>query len=215
MYRLAIFAFAIFASTVLVAGAAGSASAELGFLPTASFSGISASGALATTHGLEIKCTEDTVTGGLMKNDKEGTIGGIAFKGCKALGAFSAQTGGDPTGTILIGLPSFTVGIINKSSLTMGMAIHLSGPLFIEIPAAKSTIVVTGSVIGALTPVAKKSNSFTLAFKGEKGKQAITKFEGGAEETLTAIQSGGKAEAASESTTEELLMNEVVEIMEA
>ena len=105
---------------------------------------------------------------------------------------------------------------MHKLAIAATVAATLTaGGIVIEVPAAKSSITVTGSVIGPITPDAKKTRTFTLTLKGEKGKQSITKFEGGAEEVLSAKQGEGAAEGASETTTEALTASAETELMES
>jgi hypothetical protein len=70
----------------------------------------------------------------------------------------------------------------------------------------------SGEVIGEITPVNKKTKTFTLSFKQSKGKQAITKFEGGATEILESSLNGGAFEQSGEETTDTLTLTEEAEI---
>jgi hypothetical protein len=215
--RKCTFVTALIATLVFATVGAASASAELGFLPnTITFTGTSGAGALSTANGLEIKGSSGKITGGAFKNDKEGTIKDIDFEGVKALGLFAANTKGDAAGTLLIHEATFTVGFINKATLDMGISIHLpSGGILVEVPAAKTSFTITGSVIGLVSSDGSKVKEEKLSLEATKGKQEFTKLEGGAEETLTITLSGASPEAAGEKTSETLTTSATAELMES
>jgi hypothetical protein len=217
MRKVKLVTAALVAMAAFAAVIAASASAELGFFPhTITFTGTSGASILGTAGGLTMQCSNDKLSGGAFENDKEGTIKDIDFEGCKLLGLFAVNTPGDASGVILIHEATFTVGFINKAKLDMGISVHLpAGGITLEVPAAKSTTVVTGSVIGLVSPDGSKVKTETLTFEAHSGTQEFNKLEGGVEEHLTATLSGGAPENAGEKTTETLTTSATAELMES
>jgi hypothetical protein len=216
MHKLRLITMAFIVMAVLTTVGTVSASAELGVLPnTITLIGTSGASVFSTASGLEIKCTLDKLDGGTFKTDKEGGIANIEFEGCKALGLFAANTSGDPSGEILLHLATFTIGFINKGTLQMGVSLHLGGTVKVEVPAAKSSIEIKGSAVGALFPIGSKVKVVEMIFEATKGKQTFTKLEGGFEETLSAVLTGGKPESAGWRSTQQLATSASAEVMES
>ncbi len=208
--------------TVILAIAAitaATASAEIGFLPTTTFTGKGGAKVDVSLAGTEIACKANTVLGGTMTNDKEGKIESIHFSGCKALGVFEANSLNDTAGIILVTNLTYTLCFINKSTLDMGIVLHFpAAGVHVEIPAAKTLSLITGSLIGLITPDAKRAKVFTIKFgKSATTKdQEFTKCEGGKTEVLlTETNESKKPEEGALVLEEELTTAVETELMEA
>ena len=72
---------------------------------------------------------------------------------------------------------------------------HEPSLLSAECGTAKAQLLVTGSVIGAITPFDKMTSAFTLKFAQSAGKQIPEHFEGGVNDTLAASFGSGSEAA--------------------
>jgi hypothetical protein len=202
-------AFAV--SIVSVASASAALPEFTGPFPK-TFTSTSGKGALETVGGKTVTCTSDTTDEGKITGEKTATAV-VLFSGCKS-GIVSCNSPGQAAGVIDTVPLTGTLGYISKAEKRVGLLlVPTTGELFVEFECtgfAKSKV--KGAVIGELTPVNKKTKTFTLAFKQTKGKQAITKFEGGATEILESSLNGGAFEQAGEETTDTLTLTEEGEI---
>jgi hypothetical protein len=140
----------------------------------------------------KVKCTADTgfgeITGG-----QTGMMQ-MLFSGC-SLKSISCHTPGVVPGDIATALLSMKVGYINKANKEVGIDLATAtGAPFMEFVCGTTLRgIVTGSVIGIVTPVNKAVSSpktFKLTFAQKKGIQAIPNLEGGLPDVLETILTG-------------------------
>ncbi len=207
------------ATMAAVASIAAAASAEVGFSPNTTFTGEGAAGKFVTLAGTEIACGANTLTGGTMKNNREGKIAHVDFTKCKALGTFAANSLNDSAETILLDNAIYNICFIDKAKLDMGFVVHLPSPgVHVEVPAAKTLFWITGWVIGLITPDATKAKVFEVKFgrSTTTKDQEVTKCEGGATEVLLSeINEEKKPEEGALVQTEKLTMAAQTELVEA
>jgi len=158
---------ALAAITSIAASTASGAQAE-GFLPKLAgfFIGEGKGGKLESLAGTTLTCTATKIDEGSMETDSHGTVN-IHYTGCKALGAFAANSKGDAAETILAP-SSWLLCLINSATLEYGIWLEPVGTVIIEVKAAGAKLAVTGGVIGKIVEN-KKSLQKTLEFKGTKG----------------------------------------------
>jgi len=170
MRQLKLFAVAVMAFAAITAATASTvfgARAE-GFLPKLAgfFIGSGTGGTLEALGGLSVSCTATSILEGTMETDSHGTVG-IHYTGCKALGAFAANSKGDAAGTVLV--PSiWLLCLIATKTLEYGIWIEPVGTVIIEVPAAGAKLSKTGGGIARIVEN-KLSLKKTLTFKGTKG----------------------------------------------
>ncbi len=217
-FKLALAAVMAIAAITAINAATASA-AEMGFLPTTTFTGKGPGGNLVTLAGTEIACGANTLKGGTMTNDKTGTIKELDFTKCKALKTFAANSLNDAAETILVNNATYTLCFINKSTLDIGIILTLpTGGIHLEAPAAKTLFLITGSLLGLITPDATKTTAFTAEFR----QSAVTKdqqFTECEDKTkailLTEPNENKKPEEGALIQKEELTTAATTEIMEA
>jgi hypothetical protein len=149
----------------------------LGTFPNNISKGEGGEGELTTlSGGISIKCKTNTVLGKI-DTALTGTVD-IHFKGCTALGAFSANSLGDEPGVILTGVLKWELCYTNKATKEVGIFIKEVNS-HIEVPSVGALINVTGSIIAKVTPT-NKSQTGVFAFSAEPsaaGDQKITECE--------------------------------------
>jgi hypothetical protein len=183
--KLASALIAVLALTALAAATAGAAETLWHWLPGAeksTFTTANGEGVLETVGKASIKCAKSTGTGELTK---EMTLGVVTFDftECKADGLVPANSLGDPSETILVGVDLHNCLI---AAGDRGILFKLLSPLHLEIPATDELVIVEGSFVGLVEPFEPKKaqKEYTLNIKQKGGKQEIEKCEGGTKETL-------------------------------
>jgi hypothetical protein len=176
--------------------------------------GTSGASTLETKGGTKVTCTGGKNTG-TIATVKTITKIVVTFVGCKSSG-FACKTPKEASGELVTTELTGTLGYTNAAKKEVGVKLApTAGGKFIEFECVGGIVKVqvTGSVIGALTPVLTPTTKFTLTFKQTKGVQALTKFEGEKEESLlkTSIN-GGAAEFSGQESTSNIVTSETEEI---
>ncbi|HEX4467240.1 MAG TPA: hypothetical protein VH025_08625 [Solirubrobacteraceae bacterium] len=161
------------------------------------------------TAGGEVICGSNTDTGRLVNSTHAGGVV-VTFAGCTSIGKKCA-TSGAKAGTIVTKPLQGELGYVQKSTKKVGVALKAeTGSVEAEFSCEGLAIVVTGGVIGEISPVNTFTKTANLAFTVTgSGFQSVTKLEGGATTVLEAeINGAGPFESGLEATgtlkTEEL-----------
>lgn len=168
-----------------------------------------------TTGKTQLLCTGLSGTGAYSGSS---ILTGVALKftGCELSGSKCAS--GTVAGEIVAEPISGSLGWREKAGNLVGESIapsSESGPLF-EATCGSTTVAVTGSAVGQITPVNNMTSSFSLKLKQSKGVQAVEGFEGEEAQTLhmsinkgAPVQTGVSLEAI-QTGEEELEINTVI-----
>lgn len=215
MKRMSIAGLSLLAALAIGAAATASASAALpefsGPFPKA-FSGKGGTVAIETVGKVKATCTGSTTTGEVTGAKQGKTT--LTLTGCGAAGLTCASKGAKE-GEIVSNVLNVTLGYINKALKEVGVDLKPAKGPITTFTCGPATIVVTGSVIGRITPVNKKVNAgkpFTLTFKQAKGKQKPNKLEGGPIDVPMGSIQGGTPEEAGIATKAKLTLTEAAEI---
>jgi hypothetical protein len=134
-----------------------------------------------------------------------------------SLGGVKCKSPGAKEGEVKTAPLTATLGFINKAKNEVGLEVKPSeGEVFAKFTCGEVTVEIKGAVIGSIGPVNKLvelGSHFTTEFAQKEGKQAIKKFEGGAEVGLSIRLSGGSFRAAAFQDSGELFFSEVAEIV--
>ncbi len=192
------------------------AAAELGFLPTTTFTGEGGASKIVALGGDELMCNANTLKEGAMTNDGTGKIGKIDFTGCKSL-TVAANSLGDVAETVLIDNATYKICILDKAKLEMGIVIRIPSPgVHVEVPLAKTLYLISGVFMGQITPDVKKTKEFVVEFKKGANDQEFKECELGAKEVLLLeVNENKKPEEAALVQKETLTMVAATEIMES
>ncbi len=190
---------------VSVAAAASAVAAPPEFVgPTpVPFTATSGATTLETVTKAKITCASD-VGSGEVSGPKTGTVK-ITFTGCELVTlGLPCNTPGVPPGEIVTTSLLMTLGYINgpKKEAGVDLSTATGGPLM-EFMCGGVRVLVTGSVIGKITPVnklVKPPAKFTLKFTQAAGKQKPTNFEGGPVDVLSTSFGGPFIESGLAST---------------
>jgi hypothetical protein len=187
------------------------------FLP-ASGTFLSTSGAvtLETASGTELACSSDKDKGLITGPESVANIL-ITFHGCKTSG-FACSSGTEPSGVITTQELSGLLGYISKASRSVGIdLVPVSGTELVEFNCLGDIIKVKikGSVIGEVTPLNSKTTNGTLTYlkAAGKGKQEVTKLEGGAIDLLQIAKNGGAFEGSAIEAAETITFHQPTEVM--
>ncbi|HST33081.1 MAG TPA: hypothetical protein VLJ80_06120 [Solirubrobacteraceae bacterium] len=216
MKPLRLMGLTLIAACVMAGAASASASAALPeFLKTGpTLTGTSGASTLETKSGTKVTCTAGKNTGTITGVKTVSKIV-VTFTGCKSSG-FACKTPTAASGELITTELTGTLGYTNTAKKEVGVKLApTAGGKFIEFECVGGIIKVqvTGSVIGALTPVNTLSTKSTLTFKQTKGVQALTKFEGEKEESfLKTSIGGGAAEQSGQESTSALVTSEADEV---
>jgi len=164
------------------AGVAASASAALPeFVPSpAPFTVKSGATTMETTSKAKIVCAADTGVGEVM-GPKTGTAQ-LVLTGCEFVTlSLPCMSVGRPPGEVVTASLLMTLGYINtpKKEVGIDLSTATGGPLM-EFVCGALRVLVSGSVIGKITPVNKlvaPPGHFILKFTQAAGKQKPPKFE--------------------------------------
>jgi hypothetical protein len=199
---------------IMAIGAATASAAE--FKPGTK--GTTFTGSAAKTSTLETKakskitCATATASGELA-GPTTGTMT-INFKGCKALG-FPALTTGAAAEEIVIANAGLETCDASKEA---AVAVTLKTAAEIKVPAVGTTLAVTGSVGGKLTPVGKKQTGpFELVFTQKGGVSSIASCEQGGKTKslllLTSTNGGTGEESGEEAHAEKITFSAAKEVV--
>jgi hypothetical protein len=145
-------------------------------------------GGKATLHtpavGGEVTCAKFADSGELTSPTTEGKVVSV-FSKCTSLGKVCASPGAKK-GTIETKDLSGSLGYLNKAKHEVGVDLKAeSGSVLAEFECEGLTVVVTGSVIGQITPVNTFTKTSTTTFEVNAEKfQKYKKFESGPENVL-------------------------------
>jgi hypothetical protein len=172
---------------------------------------------LETTGKVQLLCTNLSGSGTYFNT---AVVSGatLTLTGCEWKGSKCASAGASE-GEIRTRSLTGALGWREKAGNLVGLALAPEaeeGPV-LEATCGTASLKVTGSVIGAITPINNMTGAFTLKFKESKGVQAIGKFEseGGTQSLRLSINGGISAEIglsleAAQTGEEELEINTVV-----
>jgi hypothetical protein len=179
------------------------------------FSGTGAAASLETTGKALIKCTashsEGEYTGTKTATAK------VVLSGC-SLGGESCQSTGSAAGEVATSSLAAHLGFIADN--TTGGELHLAlgwdlanEPSIVsaECGGSKESVLITGSVIGAISAVDKMTASYALKFAAAGGAQSPASFEEGPNDTLSAKIGGGATEAIGLKATSKITNGEKLE----
>ena len=202
---------AVFAMSAVAASVASAGLPE--FTVSTTFTGTSGTGTLETQSGATVICTSNVESGTITAPKAVLISAGVKFKGCTATILGKAEKCGTPpsSGEITTKSLSGTLGYV-KAAAPKEVGIDLkptSGTVLAEFECettagAKTKLVVSGSVIGIVTPINTVSKSFTLTFKQSKGVQSVKKLEGEAEDVLSTVIGTAAASVSGLETTASL-----------
>jgi hypothetical protein len=214
MQRFALAGAAISAALMLIAVLASSALALPTFLPGGgvTIEGTSGKGVLQIEGGGTIKCEKDVPLGEITT---ETTVNvDIHFEGCKAIG-FAANSFTDKAKPgVILAKGVGTLCYISKPAKRVGLSVEITPTLQIEVPTAKQTIEIKGTIIGeVVSPINTLSFSGSVVFTQSAGKPGIEKCEGTPAAVLLAKEATKAYKPAGEETTESLKFSSGVEVM--
>lgn len=171
---------------------------------------------LETTGKSQVKCLGST-SSGEYTGTKSATLS-LTLTGCKLAATGEACQTGGVAGEIATGALEAQLGFIQDTEsgsevtsivgwdLKRGSAL-VSG----ECGASKQSLVVNGSVIGAISAVDKYAAGYTLKFSQTAGKQLPEAFEEGPNDTLSLSLGGAPAEQAGLKASEKITNQEKLE----
>jgi hypothetical protein len=205
---------AVFTTGALLAASASAALPEFtGPFPKA-FTANSGRVSLETVGKVKATCAASTQVGEML-GPNTGTAT-LRSSGCEAVG-LKCTTAGAAAGEIVTSVLSVSLGYINRTNEEVGLdaASPPTGAPFARFACGPFKIVVTGSVIGKITPIRKKvqpAGHFALKLTQAKGKQKPSKFEGGPTDVLESSVNGMPFEEEGVSLKAQVRFTEVVEI---
>jgi hypothetical protein len=221
MRRIGVFAVGLLIAALSAAALAASAlAAPPEFSPPfpKPFNASSGVTVIESAAATKIQCVTD-VAGGEVQTPQGGTMT-IRLMGCElvlAVGKIPCMSpGAAPEEIILKGVTQ--LGYIVHTPLKTQVGLDLSNPTgapLAEFICGEKRGLITGSVIGKITPInklVKAGKPFTLKFAQAKGKQKPKKFEG-APEDAPSISFGGPFEPAGIGSTELITFAEPVTII--
>jgi hypothetical protein len=153
-----------------------------------------------------IKCKKDKATGEV--TGAKTLTSTVTFEECSIAGLAANSLGGSAA-TIVVAVTGLLCFIKEGSPLEVGVLFTLpSAGVHIEIPAFAELVLVTGTVIGRLTPINElKTGVYSVTLPSP----AIAKC-GGTTASLKASKNEGTAESATEVTKEEVTFAKDIEI---
>jgi hypothetical protein len=181
------------------------------------FTGASKAVTLETTGKRQVKCL-GSASNGEYTGTKAATLA-LTLSGCKlaATGEPCESSGGAP-GEIATGALEAQLGFIkdveNGSEVISKVGWDLKRASAIisgECGTGKESLVVSGSVIGAISAVDKPLAAYSLIFSQTAGKQLPEAFEEGPNDTLSASFGGASAEQAGLKASEKITNEEKLE----
>jgi hypothetical protein len=168
---------------------------------------------IETVSGVKATCTRGTNTGEIT-GPKTGTVT-LRLVGCEVLNVLKCNSPGAAPGEIVSSQLSSTLGYINKTKREVGVDLEAPAGTTAEFECGTNHVVVSGSIIGKITPVNRKvkaGSPFILKFTQTGGKQNPSKFEGGPTDVPMGSINGGPPEEAGVSARIEITLAEAAEI---
>lgn len=172
------------------------------------FSFTSAEGELTSASGLAIKCKSDKGSGETTSSTELSTT--VSFEGCK-VGGVAANSLGDKGGVILLANLPGKLCYINASTHHVGVLFKLTEPIHIEVKSLGVLIVITGSVVGLISPVNTSTKEYTLTFA--KPNEKCEGASGTEDELFVELEHNGEKELGTEVSTEKISMTSAIEII--
>lgn len=168
-----------------------------------------------TTAKAQLSCTD--VSGSAEFLGTSAVVSDVmSFTGCE-LSASKCSSLGAGTGVIVTNSLTGTLGWREKAGNLVGLALAAAEEgVWFEATCGSTTVKVTGSAIGAMTPVNNMNPTLTLKLKQSKGKQSVEHFEEEAVQELRMSLNGGLpvqtglALETIQSTEEQIEINTVV-----
>jgi hypothetical protein len=130
-----------------------------------------------TTGKVQLTC--ENVSGSAEFLGVSALAGGVMrFTGCE-LGGSKCVSGGAAVGEVVTNALNGTLGWREKTGNLVGVswAPAVEEGAWLEATCGSTSVKVTGSAIGAITPVNNMNSTLTLKFKQSKGKQSVERFE--------------------------------------
>jgi len=203
---------AVFAMSAVVAASASAALPEFSGPFPKPFKSKSGAVLIETASRVKARCKAGTNVGEVTGPKTD--VVTLRLTGCEADG-FKCSTKGATEGEIVSSPLSSTLGYINKAKKEVGIALESATGAAAEFTCGPASVVVTGSVIGKITPINKKVKAgkpFILKFTQAKGKQKPTKLEGGPVDVPMGSVDGGAPVEAGVSARVEITLSELAEI---
>ncbi len=162
------------------------------------------------TSGLAIKCKKNKGSGSVV--GPKTVIATVSFEKCN-VGGLAAQSLGDKGGVILLAKLAGKLCTISTSPLHVGILLTLPAEgVHIEVPSLGQLLVVTGGVVGLLSPInVDQTGPFTLTFvdPNEKCEGAT----GEEDVLLVELEHNGKPLVGAEVAKETVNFTETIEVM--
>ncbi|MBA3808582.1 MAG: hypothetical protein H0X28_09355 [Solirubrobacterales bacterium] len=177
---------------------------------------ITTSGAFTreTSGGTRVKCSGPGSTEGAeITAEKYLKVKALVFKGCET-GGFKCNTAGAKQGEIKTNELEGILGYVSKATKTVGVDLKPKGGGNVAKfeCTAFITVIIRGSIIGAITPINIETTKYRLVFNEAKGKQQLQNLEGQAKDTLESSTNGGSFEGEGWELSEELTLAKTVKI---
>jgi hypothetical protein len=138
-----------------------------------------------------VECEKASATGEI--TGAKTTTTNIHWEGCSIFGIVEAHTLGDPANNLLVTVTG-TLCYINKSTKDVGIILTPTAPVHLE--SGSTLAILTGSMIGLITPVNRLALEFRILLRAVEERQEFLKCEGGTELHLTLAKNEGTANGA-------------------
>lgn len=162
-----------------------------------------------TVKGTKVTCASDTDQGEYTGTATDTET--ITFNGCET-SKLPCESAGQPAGRIVTTTLTSTLGVISQAKKQVGLDLEGEKGVFAAFECAGLPIVITGSVIGPITPINKMTVTSTVKFAQAKGKQKPEKFEGQPKDVLGCDISGGGSDQCAFTSTDVITNEEPLEI---
>jgi len=188
------------------AGAATASASTVTYTGNGKFSITSGVGKLLSVGGAEVNCQSDSGNGQLGPSPTKFALLTILFKTCKSAGKV-CTTEGQAEGTILPNQLEATF-IKTAAGGVVALLKPMTGTAFLSSTKCGAvSFEVIGSILGAVTPINKKTKTLTTTFEQTEGVQSPLEVEG-KKNTLEASFNKGAFEQAGLTSTETLTLAE-------
>jgi hypothetical protein len=160
---------------------------------------------------LKVECKKDAGTGHYTSTSKDEEE--IFFSKCVSAGK-TCTSSGQPVGTVKTSVLESELGIITTTPQVVGLDLRpkVPGQPFTEFECQGTTVKLSGSLIGQLTPFSLMSKTFTVAWAESAGNQSPEQFLGEAKDTIEASVNGGPSLAATVVGSEKITNEEKLEV---
>ena len=145
---------------------------------------------------LTVECKKDAGAGKYTSSTTDEEE--IVFSKCTAGGKKKCTSSGEAPGAVKTSLLESQLGIITTTPQVVRVDLKpkVPGQPLAEFECEGTSVKLTGSLIGKLTPFSLMSKTFTVAWAESAGKQSPEQFHGEAKDTLEAFVNGGGPVAA-------------------